>query len=64
MMIFKFSVVGAKYFFWSNLVKKNQKWSVQAKFDYLQSFQNPLRTFNALPNFPFTTNEAIRDYYL
>ena len=27
-------------------------------------FHNILRLFDALPNFPFTTSETMRDYYL
>ena len=27
-------------------------------------FHNILRLFDVLPNFPFTTSETIRDYYL
>ena len=28
------------------------------------NFHNILRLFDVLPNFPFTTSEAMRDYYL
>ena len=38
-------------------------WKLRLKIiDYYQ-FQNILRLFDILPNFPFTTSETMREYY-
>ena len=31
---------------------------------FYNHFHNTLRLFDILPNFPFTTSETMRDYYL
>ena len=33
-------------------------------FTFYNQLQNIFRHFDFLPNFPFTTSETIRDYYL
>ena len=39
MVVFTFSVFGLKYFFWANLVQKNQNCQFKFKFWYLDQLE-------------------------
>ena len=46
------------------MVQKNENCQFKMKLDTYSQFHNILRLFDVLPNFPFTTSEAMGDYYL
>ena len=54
---------GSKFWMVSKCRPTSIKWNYQMKLFYNQ-FNDILRLFDVLPNFPFTTSETMYDYYL